>query len=219
MNAFASLDPYISTARVVAGFVVGGACGAAFGRIPRSRSLYAGVGRSNSAGETIECAPKPAASRSAEPPVVENRVRTGRLRLPRQVTELNSANEPWLERVNAFIDRLADQPLDAWLDVGRSIVANDRLRSDRCTAWAIVDATIADRGLAIGAWYARDAVETAAFLARTSAVSSHRWSRSGHRCFAAAHGAAEEACLALLAREFVAKEDVDALCAPFSEVM
>jgi hypothetical protein len=71
---------------------------------------------------------------------------------------------------------------------------------------------IAEQRFHVAAWYVRDAVETAAFLARRQ---MYRGSREERCLFAAAHGAAEVATVALLAREHVSTESLCALCAPF----
>ena len=73
---------------------------------------------------------------------------------------------------------------------------------------------IAEQGLEMVAWYVRDTIETAVCLA--SRQSSH-WSREDRCRFASAHGAAEAAALALLARHHIAIESLCALCAPFAK--
>ena len=138
--------------------------------------------------------------------------RTGRLALPREVAELTPNNEPALEIVNAFVDLLAGLPVAAWLDIGRSIASDREGLPVRRDAWNQLDATIADQRLGLSAWYVRDAVETAAFLA--SGCMS-RWTAEERRMFAAAQRAAETAALALLARVHLPAETLGILCAPF----
>ena len=154
-----------------------------------------------SSGSAVETAPRP---------------RTGRLPLPACVTALTPSDEPALGPVNAFADRLRALPLADWLDVGRSEVADPARASQRATAFAIVDAAIATHGLGIAAWYARDTVETAVCLA-TSGVP--RETARERRLMAAAHGAAEAAALALLARAVIAPMDFATLFAPFEHVI
>jgi hypothetical protein len=145
-------------------------------------------------------------------PAITRRPRTGRLPLPRQVTDLTPADEPSLGAVNEFADRLAELPVGAWLDVGRSMLAGSPSTTRRATPFAILEATINDRGLAVAAWYVRDAIETSAYYATCSVP---RWTSMERRVFAAAHAAAEEAALALLAREYLSRADFDALYSPF----
>jgi hypothetical protein len=182
--AFSLVAP---TGIAAASFVVGGALGAALSR--KSRSPVASGG-------------------------VAARRRTGRLPLPQQVAELASREAPTLDRVNAFVDRLAELPLTAWLEIGRSLAVDADFQAARSTARAILDATIADRELSIAAWYAKDAVETSAFLASHP---SGRLSPPERRAFAAAHGAAEVAALALLAEDHLSAADFAVLYLPFAD--
>jgi hypothetical protein len=62
-------------------------------------------------------------------------------------------------------------------------------------------------------WSVRDAVDTAAHIATREA---HQWSRQERGAFAAAHGAAEAAALALLVREHLPTETYRALTVPFA---
>ena len=144
------------------------------------------------------------------------RVRTGRLPLPQCVTALTPTDEPALALVNVFADRLVTLPYREWLDVGNSQIAGTATASQRATAFAILDATLGTQGLGIAAWYARDAVETSAFLA-TNGVP--RCTAGDRRVIAAAHGAAEVAALALLARDALAPADFATLFAPFEHVI
>jgi hypothetical protein len=139
-------------------------------------------------------------------------IRGGRVPLPESVANLTPNDEPALLSVDAFVDRLAELTLDQWLDVGHRLVTNQETLALRSTSWAIMDATIADRRLGLVAWQARDAVETMAYLASAAAP---RLSRRERRLFAAAHAAAEDAALAVLAREHLPREDFAVLCAPF----
>lgn len=116
-----------------------------------------------------------------------------------------------VEAVHAFADRLADLPTRAWLEVGHSILRDGSSHASRATASALLAATIDGRGLAVAAWYACDAIETSAFYASRA----HRWTRRDRRAFAAAHSAAEDAALALLAGRFVPADDRAMLVAPF----
>jgi hypothetical protein len=141
------------------------------------------------------------------------RMRTGRLPLPQRVADLTPLDEPALAAVNAFADRLADLPASAWLAVGRSVMANNSFYELRATPFAILEATINDRGLAVAAWYVRDAIETSAFYATRPVV---RWTSHERRAFAAAHGAAEESALAILAQPFLSSGVYATLCGPFS---
>jgi len=79
----------------------------------------------------------------------------------------------------------------------------------------MLGATINGRGLAVAAWYACDAIETSAFYASRA----KRWTPSDRRAFAAAYAAAEDAALALLARQFVPAADCATLVAPFARLV
>ena len=144
------------------------------------------------------------------------RMRTGRLPLPQRVADLTTLDEPALAAVNAFADRLADLPASAWLAVGRSAMANGSFYELRATPFAILEATINDRGLAVTAWHVRDAIDTSAYYA---SAPMRRSKSAERRVFAAAHAAAEEAALAILARPFLPSEDFDVLCAPFANLV
>jgi len=144
---------------------------------------------------------------------VLGRIRIGRLRLPRQVAELTPDDEPALAAVNAFADRLAELPLSEWLAVGRTLVEDPSIYAHRETPYAILETTVNDRRLGVAAWYVRDAIETSAYYASQP---MKRWTSAERRAFAAAHAAAEEAALAILARVHLGAEDFAALCAPFA---
>jgi hypothetical protein len=140
-------------------------------------------------------------------------MRTGRLRLPEEVAGLTPDDVPTLSAVDGFADRLAEEPLATWLSIGGSIVdtPSNPLRS---TSFAILEATINAGGLAVAAWYVRDAIDTSAYYASPPL---RRWTARERRCFAAAHAAAEEAALALLARDLLSADDFGTLCTPFGD--
>ena len=123
--------------------------------------------------------------------------RMGHLPIPRHVAELTPSDDPALECVNAFVDRLLDLPFFAWLAIGHSVSSEHDGLPVRRAALDALDVAIADHGLGVPAWYVRDAIETAAFLA---ARGVSQWSRRERGLFAAAHGTAETEALALLAR-------------------
>ncbi len=120
-----------------------------------------------------------------------------------------------LEAVRSFAERLADLPTRAWLEVGHSLLRDPSSHASRATAYALIEATINGRGLAVAAWYACDAIETSASYADRASC----WTRSDRRAFAAAHSAAEDAALALLAAPFVAAADRATLIAPFDRLV
>ena len=125
------------------------------------------------------------------------RRRMGHLPIPRHAAELTPSDELALECVNAFVDRLLDLPFFAWLAIGQSVSSEHDGLPVRRAARDALDIAIVDHGLGVPAWYVRDAIETAAFLA---ARGVSQWSRRERGLFAAAHGTAETAALALLAR-------------------
>lgn len=146
---------------------------------------------------------------SSQPPAGESRAR--RLSSASSPRSPAVRQQPAVAEVNAFVDWLAALPLNAWLEIGRSI-ASDRSRiASRGIAWEQLQDTIAEHELQVAAWLVRDAVETAAFLAGHSL---RRWSPEERRMFAAAHGAAETAALAMLSCSFLGMEQLTMLCEP-----
>src|SRR5262249_51584521 len=143
------------------------------------------------------------------------RIRTGRLRLPAEVAGLTPDDVPTLSAVDGFADRLAEEPLATWLSIGGAIV-DAPSNPLRATSFAILDATINYGRRAVGAWYVRDAIDTSASYASPPL---RRWTTRERRCFAAAHAAAEEAALALLARDLLSVEDFGTLCIPFAQFL
>jgi len=134
-----------------------------------------------------------------------------RLPLPPNVTQMTEAEEPALAVAKAFIERLCDLPLDSWLAIGRAVVAA-RSKTAYASAWSSVENAIAKRDLGLAAWHVRDDVETVAYLASHSGAPLSRGNRP---VFAAAHGAAEDAALALLVQSSISSADLELLCAPF----
>jgi hypothetical protein len=126
------------------------------------------------------------------------------------------AEEPSVECASVFVDRLADLPLEHWVAIGRRLLADEALRSQRSTALAILEATITANDLAVAAWFARDGVVTAAFYA-TSDVP--RLTPAERRAFAAACAAAEDTAFAVIARDHLAECDFALLAAPFEQVV
>ena len=201
----------------VAGLLSSGVVGAALGRVV-SRSGQASAARAQSgvAGDKTSVMTQRATDTVPMSPTLLRRMRTGRLPLPREVAGLTPEDLPALAPVDAFADGLAELPLTSWLSIGQSLVDSASVSALRATPYAILEATINDRGLAIAAWYVRDAIETSAYYVSPPL---RRWTRMERRCFAAAHAAAEEAALAMLARAFLSSEDFDALCAPFASLI
>lgn len=204
-------------------FLAGGAAGILMTRVTESHradpilSLIEGdredlVASSESIDDPLRSSDAAVVERAALAPGM----RTGRLPLPTCVTALTPADEPALALVNLFADRLAELPHDEWLDVGRREMANAANAAHRATAFAILEATISTQGLGIAAWYARDAIETAVFLATNG---QPQWRTDERRAIAVAHAAAEDAALALLARDALAPTDFAPLFAPFAHVL
>jgi hypothetical protein len=99
-----------------------------------------------------------------------------------------------------------------WLELGGDIADARAQSAARSSAWDGLQVAIFDQGMQLAAWYVRDAVETAAFLASHS---GRRRSREDRLRFAAAHGAAETAALALLARPYLTQEHFSILTRRF----
>ncbi len=211
----------------IAAFVAGGGVGASLTRVAGIRgagvrdALRSIVSRFQSTSS--DAATAPGGARASTPPLVAGdsvlplrRVRSGRLPLPQRVTHLTPDDEPALGLVNEFADGLAEFPVDEWLAIGRDLLTDRDHHASRAMSYARLESTINDRGLAIAAWYVRDAVETSAYYATHS---TRYWNSSGRRAFAAAHGAAEEAALALLARASLPAEDFELLSAPYARLI
>lgn len=120
-----------------------------------------------------------------------------------------------LEDVNRFAERLDELPAQAWIEVGSSLLRDRSGSARRATAFAVLDATLNGCGLAVAAWYACDAIETAAFYASRASD----WTSSDRRAFAAARAAAEDAALAILARRFVPATECATLVEPFESLV
>lgn len=141
--------------------------------------------------------------------------RARRLGLPRDFAARMASTEPAFEAVHTFVDRLTDLPLDSWLEVGRTVLT-DIGGPHRARAFMLVSAAIAEHGLAVDAWYVRDAVETSVCIA----CAGHGcWTGDDRIAFAAAHGAAGAAALALLARQYISVDDMHALSDPFANAI
>jgi hypothetical protein len=137
---------------------------------------------------------------------------TGRLQRPLDIAALTPNEHSALGLVNDFVDQLAELPLTAWLVIGRELSTKNSL-GVRQAAWTDVERALAEQQLQLAAWYVRDAIDTAACLVCRQAS---LWPREDRCLFASAHGAAESAALALLARRHIPAESLRALCAPFA---
>ena len=115
--------------------------------------------------------------------------------------------------LDAFLDRLIELPLAEWLAIGNSVVAERDRVFVRQQAWNELEAALLHGRFGVAVWRVRDAVDTAAYIA---ARESHTWSRHERGTFAAAHGAAETAALALLARDHLSPVTYGALTGPFA---
>jgi hypothetical protein len=137
---------------------------------------------------------------------------TRRLPLPPRVSNMTEAQVPALAVAKAFVERLGDLPLESWLAIGRAVTAS-RSAASYSGAWPAVEQAIARQDLGLAAWHIRDDIETLVYLVSHAGELVSRADRS---VFAAAHGAAEDAALALLVRDHVSADKVDRLCAPFA---
>jgi hypothetical protein len=133
---------------------------------------------------------------------------------PSSIIESRFARRAPLQRALLFVDALAAVPASSWVDIGRSLLADHEGLPNRVTAWAALNAIIADRQLRIATWYVRDALKTGVFLARRS---GRLHSLADRRAFYAACDAAEDCALAYLALPRLAAADFDALCRPFAQ--
>ena len=204
-------------------FVAGGIAGGLFARLMKSsragsKLVLASPAQRGSTGDVRRVSriviQRPSAASTAPAPA--KRMKVGRLPLPRRVSELTPADEPGLAPVDIFADEMAELPVEKWLEVGHALVADEAAASRRAAAIVALDAAIDRRELSVAAWYVRDAVDTCAYLASHTVP---RWTSADRRIFAAAHGAAEDAALALLARDHVAPADFEVLFAPFAQCL
>ena len=111
------------------------------------------------------------------------------------------------DETDAFVDGLAELPFSRWPAPTTS--------AGHATAAALLDAVLADRRLAVTAWYVRDLVETSAHLAGCDARGARACERDRRR----ACELAELAALALLVRPLLPAGDFGALYAPFAFVL
>lgn len=139
------------------------------------------------------------------------RRRFGRLPLP-SADAVATRPPHALDSVDAFVDRLCELPLADWLVIGYAAIADRAGAPARMVAFSRLESAIASLGRQIAAWHVRDAIDTAAFTAVGAASS---WTRANRRAFAAAHAAAEDCALALLAGDALAPAYRQSLIAPF----
>lgn len=133
---------------------------------------------------------------------------------PREYAARPHPSAALVSRVNEFLDRLAELPLTIWLATGRALSIDRAAIGVRQRASEALDVAIGSHGLGFTAWSMRDAVETVAFV---KARELREWVPAERRYFAAAHGAAETATLAVLAREHLSDEDFRVLVAAFGQ--
>jgi hypothetical protein len=145
---------------------------------------------------------------------IRDRLERGRLALPSTVADMVVGEGEAIERVDRFVDELLELTRPMWLEIGKEVVERGRDGGAWTTACAIVSAVIAHRGLSIAAWYARDQVETSVYLA---ARPNEPASSLERKLIAAAHGAAEQAALAILVQPWLDARDFATACDIFSE--
>lgn len=119
------------------------------------------------------------------------------------------------DAVMRFTARLAELHPDDWL-AAAAAAAHDA--PARATAYAVMEALIAHHGLGVEAWYARDAVETAAYSNLGQAVASAR-SRQAATQRHVARSTANAAALSLLMRPLLATDDFELLYRPFAALV
>ncbi|HEX3866463.1 MAG TPA: hypothetical protein VHV78_06900 [Gemmatimonadaceae bacterium] len=119
--------------------------------------------------------------------------------------------------VDFFVEQLAELPTHAWLEIGRAVDSAGRGASSRRAALSVLQTAAARQDVVVAAWFVRDAVETAASIARGATMA--RWSRENRRAFSAARAAAEHAALALLLSRRLPVADHRALVAPFAALL
>ena len=121
--------------------------------------------------------------------------------------------EAELDGVSEFLDDLVELPVVSWLTIGRELMADRQGLAVRQAAWSDVEEAIAAHDHALDAWHVRDALETIVCLVSRPVP---QWSRDERCQFAATHGAADAAALALRARAHVRPDIVRVLCSPFA---
>jgi hypothetical protein len=131
-------------------------------------------------------------------------------------TTLEVSEDSSAGNVTAFVDRLAELALRDWLELGADIAAVSAQSAAWDDAWHGLQLAVSDHGLQLAAWYVRDAVQTAAFLASRRA---RRCSRRDGLVFSAARRAAESAALAIIARPYLDPEDFSLLQKPVAHLV
>ena len=129
---------------------------------------------------------------------------------------LEVAEESGAGDVTEFVDRLAELPLEDWLEVGADVTGDRAQTLARNAAGHGLRQAISDHDLQLAAWYVRDATQTAAFLASHKA---RRWSRRDRLLFAAARRATESAALAIIARPYLDPEHFSLLQKPVAHLV
>jgi hypothetical protein len=198
---------------LLTGGVLGAACQRLLFRYRHGDRQATQFGFVGAAGQRGVAKQDSARQPKAHIPELRARLQRGRLALPPRVANMVSHEGAALDPVNCFVDALATLPRSEWLEIGKGVMAGLRGNETRAAAWAIVESTLRDRGLMVTAWYARDGVETAAFLATRHTA---RCSSNERRQMAAAQGAAEQAALALLVRDWLEPAEFELLYEPFA---
>jgi hypothetical protein len=126
---------------------------------------------------------------------------------------LAASAEANVDGVSEFLDRLLELPVASWLTIGRELMADRQGLAVRQAAWSDVEEAIGTHDLALAAWQVRDALETVVSLVSRAVP---QWSRDERCQFAATHGAADAAALALQARAHVRPDVVRILQSPFA---
>jgi hypothetical protein len=124
---------------------------------------------------------------------------------------MTEVQEAAFTATKAFVEQLCDLRLDGWLAIGRALIAS-RGVTTYMSVWSTVEQAIAKCDLGLVAWHVRDDVETVAYLVSHAGAPL---ARSDRAVFAATHGAAENAALALLVQSSISSADLELLYAPF----
>lgn len=133
-----------------------------------------------------------------------------------EVPSAREAESRALNEALAFLESLAALPALAWVECGRRLLADGTALAAHSGARQALLSALWDRELSWTVWQLRDAADTAACVARTSARPLPKRDRAA---FELACAAACEAALALLVRQRLAASELAALYGPFEPTL
>ena len=131
-------------------------------------------------------------------------------------SEGRAGDEPALAIAMAFLDHMAGLPAAAWVEAGRSMLAQRATLAGHAGARHGLLSALWHQELTWSVWCVRDGLETASHLARGNGQGLTVDERP---LFDLACAAAGEAALALLSRDRLPAADLSGLYAPFESLV